>query len=118
PMYNWSIPSTLKAYIDQIMRVNKTFIINPEKGEQRYIGLLKEKHLILILSRGSSGYEAGERNEHINFQSTYLKFVFGIMGIHNIHEISINGTSKNGTEMKKNITEAKSQIQHLIDKIL
>lgn len=34
PMYNWSIPSALKAYIDQVMRLNKIFTIDSSKGKQ------------------------------------------------------------------------------------
>lgn len=117
PMYNWSIPSTLKAYIDQVMRLNKIFIINTEKGKQRYQGLLKEKNLVFILSRGSSGYEVGERNEYMNFQNTYLKFVFGIMGIQNLYEISINGTSKDPAELKMEMKKAEIQIENLVDKL-
>jgi FMN-dependent NADH-azoreductase len=118
PMYNWSIPSVLKAYIDQIMRFNETFSVNLEKGGQQYIGLLKEKRLILLLSRGSRGYGPGERNEYMDFQSTYLKMVFGIMGIQQIYEISINGTSGNDLDLKKETDGAYVQIQNLIDKEL
>jgi len=118
PMYNWSIPSSLKAYIDQIMRVDKAFSLNPEKGSQRYLGLFKEKKMILLLSRGSHGYEPGERNEYMNFQNTYLKFVFGIMGIKNIQEITVNGTSKNDDELKMEVKKAQNQIQSLIEKEL
>lgn len=117
PMYNWSIPSTLKAYIDQIMRIDKTFTIDSTKGKQRYSGSLKEKNLVLLLSRGSSGYEVGERNEYMNFQDTYLKLVFGIMGIENLHEISINGTSKEPSEVKTEMDKAEIQIKNLVHEL-
>lgn len=93
PMYNWSVPSTLKAYIDQVLRVNETFKVNPGNLQQPYIGQLENKTLFLLLSRGDEGYEKGEYNEHMDFQSTYLKTVFKVMGISNIHLIAINGKS-------------------------
>lgn len=116
-MYKWSIPSVLKSYIDQIMRLNEVFKINPKEGKDRYEGLLKGKQMILILSRGSSGYSSGERNEFMNFQDTYLKFVFGIMGIKNLHKISINGTSKDPIELNIEMKTVEIQIQNLVHEI-
>ena len=49
PMYNWSIPSALKAYIDQILRVNETWKFNPANMQNPYIVLLENKTLFLLL---------------------------------------------------------------------
>lgn len=43
PMYNWSIPSALKAYLDQVIRVNETIEISSSDPENPYNGLLKTK---------------------------------------------------------------------------
>jgi FMN-dependent NADH-azoreductase len=98
PMYNWSIPSTLKAYIDQILRVDETFKVNRANVQHPYIGMLENKTLFLLLSRGDEGYEKGEYNEHMDFQTNYLKTVFGIMGISNVHVVAINGRSSDYAE--------------------
>jgi FMN-dependent NADH-azoreductase len=115
PMYNWSIPSTLKAYIDQVMRINETFTVQYENGKQVYSGLLKGKSLFLLLSRGGMEYEKGENNAHMNFQNTYLRIIFGIMGITNIHEIIIDGTSQNNDTLHTAINTAQIKIQKLIE---
>jgi FMN-dependent NADH-azoreductase len=114
PMYNWSIPSSLKAYIDQVLRVNETFKVDPTKTQHPYIGLLENKALILLLSRGDQGYEAGEHNEHMNFQTTYLKTIFNVMGISNIHVVVINGASLDKEELKKSIDVSQKSIRNLI----
>ena len=49
PMYNWSIPSALKAYIDQVIRAKKTLGIDPDKPEDPYVGLLHDKKAYLII---------------------------------------------------------------------
>ena len=103
PMYNWSVPSALKAYIDQIVRVNETWKFNSANMQNPYIGLLENKTLFLLLSRGSEGYEKGGFNEHMDFQSNYLKTVFNIMGITNIHMVSVNGGSSDAEKLKKSI---------------
>lgn len=114
PMYNWSIPSTLKAYIDQILRVNETWKINPDDKQNPYIGLLENKTLFLFLTRGAQGYEKGEYNEHMNFQSNYLKTVFNIIGITNIHVIAINGASFDGEKFRESIETSHQKIKELI----
>lgn len=117
PMYNWSIPSPLKAYIDQIMRINETWRPNKTDPQNPYIGLLKGKTLVLLLARGSSGYEAGEYNHHMNFQSTYLKMIFNIMGITDIHVISINGASMPSDALQVSIDTAKTDIEEFINSV-
>ena len=81
PMYNWSIPSGLKAYIDQVMRIHETWKFRSGVPDGDYVGLLENKQLFILSSRGDTGYGADEKNEHMNFQTTYLKFIFGMMGV-------------------------------------
>jgi FMN-dependent NADH-azoreductase len=115
PMYNWSIPSYLKAYIDQILRVNETFKVDRTNVLNPYTGLLKNKTLFLLLSRGAQGYEKGEYNERMDFQSTYLKTVFTIIGISNIHVIAIDGVSFGGEKLKNSIDTSHQTIRNLIE---
>lgn len=114
PMYNWSIPATLKAYLDQIIRVNETWKINPDDSANPYSGLLEDKILFLFLTRGGIGYVKGEPNEHMNFQSTYLDAVFKLMGIHNIHTVKIDGVSVDTEKLLQNVENAHENIRNLI----
>lgn len=115
PMYNWSIPSTLKAYIDQIMRVNETFRVNPDTPAHPYTGLLQHKTLVILVARGGYGYEAGQQNEHLNFQTTYLRTVFNMTGIEDIHIIAVDGTSLDKEALTNNIGHAHQQVQALVE---
>ena len=101
PMYNWSIPSGLKAYIDQIMRINETWKFRSGKPDGDYVGLLKNKKMFILSSRGDTGYGLKEKNEKMNFQTTYLKFVFGMMGIENINIISLDNEEFGGEIFEK-----------------
>ncbi|MNR35681.1 FMN-dependent NADH-azoreductase 1 [compost metagenome] len=118
-MYNWSVPSSLKAYIDQVLRVNETWEVNHEDQRNPYIGLLKNKSLFLLLSRGAQGYEKGGYNEHMNFQSDYLRTVFNIIGITDIQEVSVDGEAfgTEAFELAKNNSNARIKVlikRHLI----
>jgi FMN-dependent NADH-azoreductase len=114
PMYNWSIPSALKAYIDQIVRVNETFSFDPSNMQYPYIGLLKNKTLFLLLSRGDQGYEKGGYNAHMNFQDPYLKTIFNVMGIRDIRMIAINGISYGPEKAQKSIAESHQELSAMI----
>jgi len=115
PMYNWSIPSALKAYIDQILRINVTWKIDPSNIQNPYVGLLKNKTLYLMLSRGAQGYEKGEYNAHMNFQNDYLKTVFNVMGIYDIHVVAINGESFDPGKFEQSIKDSHQKVKELIE---
>lgn len=101
PMYNWSIPSGLKAYIDQIMRINETWRFRSGVPDGDYVGLLKNKKLFILSSRGDTGYGEKEKNENMNFQTTYLKFIFGIMGVRHSTTISLDNEEFGGEIFEK-----------------
>lgn len=115
PMYNWSIPSSLKAYIDQVVRVNETWKYNPNDVQNPYIGLLENKKVVLLLTRGSQGYEKGGYNQHIDFQTNYLKWVFNVIGISDVHVINIDGEANNQEEYSLNIDIAHQKTIDLIE---
>ena len=93
PMFNWSIPSALKAYLDQVIRADETVKMRPDDPTNPYRGLLKDKKVYLLFSRGNAGYEKGEYFAHMNFQADYLKTVFNIMGLADIQEVALNGSA-------------------------
>ncbi|NYF80603.1 FMN-dependent NADH-azoreductase [Granulicella arctica] len=73
PMYNFSIPANLKSYIDHIVRVGVTV-------STTYEGMLKGRKLTIILATGGD-FAPGAPYESANAASSYLKQVFGFIGI-------------------------------------
>jgi FMN-dependent NADH-azoreductase len=76
PMYNFSIPSSLKAWIDHIVRIGKTVGYGPN-GPQ---GLLTRKKVVIITSRGGA-YEKGSAREAFDFQEPYLRHILSFIGL-------------------------------------
>src|SRR2546428_7115819 len=76
PMYNFTIPSSLKAWIDQVVRLGKTVGYGPN-GPQ---GLLGRKKVVVITSRGSA-YEKGTAREAFDSQEPYLRHILGFTGL-------------------------------------
>ncbi|HEY4324643.1 MAG TPA: NAD(P)H-dependent oxidoreductase [Mucilaginibacter sp.] len=120
PMYNWSIPSVLKAYLDQVIRANETVRMRPDDPKNPYRGLLKDKKVYLLFSRGNAGYEKGEYYAHMNFQTEYLKTVFNIMGLTDIQEIALNGSAFDKKTYEQSTKEVQANIAKMAsnDKIL
>jgi FMN-dependent NADH-azoreductase len=86
PMYNFTIPSQLKAWIDRIVVAGKTF----KYGAQGAEGLAGNKRVIIAISRGGF-YGAGTPmavGEHLE---TYLRWVFGFIGVTNLEFIPADG---------------------------
>jgi len=86
PMYNFSIPTQLKAWIDRIAVAGKTFRYT-EKGPE---GLAKGKKVIVISARGGM-YGAGSPAAALDFQENYLRGVFGFLGVTDVEFVRAEG---------------------------
>lgn len=83
PLYNFSIPSQLKAWVDRIVIAGRTFRYT-ERGPE---GLAGGKQVIVAVARGGV-YEAGSPAE---FGESYLKFVLGFLGIRDVTFVRAEG---------------------------
>lgn len=79
PIYNFSVPAALKAWIDLIARAGKTF----RYTESGPIGLLENKRAVILLASGGTGV-----GSEIDFATPYLKHVLGFVGIKDVHVIA------------------------------
>jgi FMN-dependent NADH-azoreductase len=114
PMYNFSVPSTFKAYIDQIVRVGRTFAFEPEDSADPYKPLVLGKKMFIITARGDSGFGAGERNEKLNYQDPYLSAIFGFIGITDISFVHVENDEFGGTSLAESIANARTKIAELV----
>jgi FMN-dependent NADH-azoreductase len=90
PMHNFSIPSTLKLWIDQIVRAGKTFSYGAATGPK---GLLTGKKATLLLASGGE-YGKGSAMASFDFVTPYLEKVLGFIGITDVTIITAGGTSQ------------------------
>jgi FMN-dependent NADH-azoreductase len=86
PMYNFTIPSQLKAWIDRILVAGQTFKYGPQGPE----GLAGDKRVIVAISRGNF-YGAGAPAAAAEHVETYLRTVFGFIGVTNLEFIIAEG---------------------------
>lgn len=88
PMHNFSVPSTLKLWIDQIARVNKTF----SYATGTPVGLLTGKKATIVITSGGK-YDAGTAMASLNFVEPYLRTVFGFLGVTDVTFVNAGGAS-------------------------
>ena len=110
PMYNFSIPSNFKAYIDRVVRVGRTFM--EENGQVK--GLANGKKVLFITSRGVE-FEAGSPYEGWDSQEPALRYAFQYMGVTDIQFIHANGLDMGDEARKRGLDEAQSKIQELVN---
>ena len=86
PLYNFTIPSQLKAWIDRIAQIGRTFKYT-DKGP---VGLAGGKTVIVASTRGGmySTSDAGNAMEH---QESYLKTIFGFFGVTDVRFVRAEG---------------------------
>jgi len=88
-MHNFSIPSVLKLWIDQVARSGKTFSYGANGPE----GLLKGKRATILIASGGV-YEAGTPASAMNFVEPYLRAVFGFVGITEVKFVTAGGVAQ------------------------
>ena len=103
PMYNFGIPSTLKAWIDRIAVAGKTFRYT-ESGPE---GLAKGKRVIVASGRGGV---YGESNA-ADFQEAYLRQLFGFLGIADVEFVRAEGVGLSPEHRAKALREAHARIE-------
>ncbi|WP_415759571.1 FMN-dependent NADH-azoreductase [Pseudomonas sp. LT1P18] len=101
PMYNFAIPSTLKAWLDHVLRAGVTFKYT-DTGPQ---GLLSGKRAYVLTARG--GIYAGSTADH---QEPYLRQVMGFIGIHDVTFIHAEGMNLGGDFQEKGLSQANAKL--------
>ncbi len=86
PMYNFSTPAILKAWIDHVVRFGVTFSAS-------YEGLLKNKKVTVIIASGSD-YGPDSRMASYNRETEYLKQIFGFIGLTDVTFLMAGGTNE------------------------
>ncbi|QDL37571.1 FMN-dependent NADH-azoreductase [Rhodoferax sediminis] len=109
PMYNFAIPTQLKAWIDRIAQAGRTFTYT-EKGP---VGLATGKTVIVVSSRGGvySTSEGGRAMEH---QESYLQTVFGFFGITDVRFVRAEGIAMGEAQKSAALATAGRDIKALI----
>ncbi|HET7562548.1 MAG TPA: NAD(P)H-dependent oxidoreductase [Rhodanobacteraceae bacterium] len=104
PMYNFTIPTQLKAWLDRILTAGKTFRYTANGPE----GLAGGKRVIVASSRGGI-YSEGPA-QAVDFQEPYLRHVFDFIGIHDVEFVRAEGLNLGPAQREAALAKAHGQI--------
>ncbi|MGL4317085.1 MAG: FMN-dependent NADH-azoreductase [Pseudomonas sp.] len=105
PMYNFAIPSTLKSWLDHVLRAGITFKYT-ETGPQ---GLLTGKRAYVLTARG--GVYSGSALDH---QEPYLRQALAFVGIHDVTFIHAEGLNMGAEFLEQGLAKAREQLAQVV----
>lgn len=108
PLYNFGIPSALKAWIDHVARSGETFNYTSEGP----VGTLTDKKVVVLATRG--GIYAGSPNDN---QTPFLKQVLGFIGLTDVEFVYTEGLAMNGRR-DQSLEQARQQLQSLTEQLI
>jgi FMN-dependent NADH-azoreductase len=108
PFYNFSIPSQLKAWLDRVTQAGRTFQYTAAGPE----GLAKGKKVIVASTRGGM-YSTSDMGQAMEHQESYLKVMFGFMGITDVSFVRAEGVAMGPEAKAKALETAQAMIEAL-----
>jgi len=108
PMYNFSISSALKAWIDHVTRAGVTF----NYTETGPVGLVKDKKVYVFTASGGV-YSEGPA-QSMNFQETYLRVILGFIGLTDINVVRAEGLAMGEPSVDAALNHGREMIDGLV----
>lgn len=120
PMYNFGPPAQFKAYIDNIVRVGRTFGFDRSRTGDPYWPLLAEhkKRLVVLSSRGDYGYDEGERIHHLNYVEASVRTAFRYLGITDFTSVAAEYDEFADDRLQASLARAEVSIDALVERLL
>ncbi|MEP3350328.1 MAG: NAD(P)H-dependent oxidoreductase [Marinomonas sp.] len=117
PMYNYGMPAILKAWFDQIMRVNKTFSFDLSRGDFPVEPVLSGKIVVLLTSCGEFGFGAGGVREQMNHLGPHIKELSKYLGASCFYEIGSEYQEFSDDRYAMSLEKAKQAIFELVERL-
>jgi FMN-dependent NADH-azoreductase len=111
PVNNFTVPSTLKAWIDHIVRIRRTFRSTPE-GK---IGLLRDKPVIVLTAHG--GYVSTPPIQP-DFLTDYVRTIFETIGMPSVEFVRLEGMSRGPEAVARSLDAAQSWMAQRLPQLI
>ncbi|WP_207515390.1 FMN-dependent NADH-azoreductase [Longitalea luteola] len=121
PMYNYGMPAALKAWFDQIARINETFSFDLSRGDFPIEPILTGKKLVVFTSSGEFDFQPGGIREAHNHLVPHIKSCAHYLGVDiekDFYHIGIEYQEFKDQRHERSKSEAFAKIPRLIDRIL
>jgi len=117
PMYNFGMPSAFKGWIDQIVRVGRTFGFDRSREGAPYWPLLADRprRLVILSSRGDYGY--ADRLRAMNHVEDGIRTAFAYIGITDVHGVAVEYDEFGGEALARSLADAEAEVDRLADRL-
>ena len=112
PMHNFTVPASLKLWLDHVIRINRSFNSTP----QGKIGLMQDRPTFVLVSSG--GFHVGERAKQLDFLTPYLRYALASIGIKDVHFFPLEGLVFGPEAVSKTVEEARLQLREKLSSAL
>jgi FMN-dependent NADH-azoreductase len=112
PMHNYSVPAVLKAWIDQVVRIHRSFASTPH-GK---VGRLQDRPVFVIVASGGwfTGPSPTGTPAQPDFLTPYLRAVLNTIGLRQIHVLALEGVARGPDMRERALALARATLDHLL----
>jgi len=112
PMHNYTVPAVLKAWVDQIVRIHRTFASTPA-GK---LGKLADRPVYVVVASGGWFTEPSPTGAppQPDFLTPYLRAIFATIGLRTVHFITLEGATRGPEALARALTTARATLDRLM----
>ena len=118
PMYNYGMPAQLKAWIDQVVRIDRTFSFDLGRGEWPLEPILSGKHLVLLTASGEFGFEEGGIRQTMNHLDPHIRTCSHYLGASHLYHIAIAYQEFGGNRHENSVAEAHVAVPGMVRQVI
>lgn len=117
PMYNYGMPAGLKAWVDQVVRINRTFDFDLARGDYPLRPLLRDKVLVMLTASGEFGFEGEGPRAAMNHLTPHLRTVARYLGVQREFHLGIEFQEFGDDRHAESKSTAHAQIPQLVEEV-
>ena len=118
PMYNYGMPSTLKAWVDQVVRIGRTFSFDLARGDEPIEPIQTGKSLVVMTASGEGGLGPSGPNASLNHLDGHLAAALRLIGISYRHTVRIEYQEFADERHERSTREALASMPQVIDEVM
>lgn len=117
PMYNYGMPSALKAWVDMVIRINRTFTFDLARGDFPLEPTMSGKTMVALTASGEFGYGPGQMRARMDHLVPHLRTVAHYFGVSETFHTGIEYQEFGGDAHRRSIETAKAAVTDLVDEL-
>ena len=117
PMYNYGMPASLKAWVDQVVRVDRTFSFDLARGDFPIRPILAGKTLVGLISTGEFGFEPGGVRAGMDHLRPHLQTLAELLGFATTHLVGVHYQEFGGDRHRNSLAAAERAVDQVVDEL-